>query len=107
MDLEAPVRIKETVPIYYKYALTFEEAAEYFNIGVNRLRMLTSEPNCDFVFGLIHSIHSSPHSVTVCTWKGKGKSPLQVKYINQSYNPNFLTSFIIVICPSISSVKSN
>ena len=49
MDLEVPVRIKETVPIYYKYALTFEEAAEYFNIGINRLRMLTSEPNCDFV----------------------------------------------------------
>lgn len=47
MDLEAPVRIKETVPIYYKYALTLEEAAEYFNIGINRLRILISEPNCD------------------------------------------------------------
>ena len=49
MDLEAPVRIKETVPIQFKYALTLEEAAEYFNIGINRLRILTSEPNCDFV----------------------------------------------------------
>ena len=49
VDLEVPVKIKETVPIYHKYSLTFEEAAEYFNIGINRLRMITSEPNCDFV----------------------------------------------------------
>ena len=48
MDLEVPVKIKETVPIYRKYALTFEEAAEYFNIGINRLRLLITEPNCDF-----------------------------------------------------------
>lgn len=47
--MEAPVRIKEIVPIHCKYALTLEEAAEYFNIGINRLRILTSEPNCDFV----------------------------------------------------------
>ena len=47
--MEAPVRIKETVPIQCKYALTLEEAAEYFNIGINRLRILTYEPNCDFV----------------------------------------------------------
>lgn len=51
MDLEAQEnnKIKGTVPIYFKQNLTLEEASEYSNIGINRLRMLTSEPNCDFV----------------------------------------------------------
>lgn len=50
VDLEVQERIetKEKVPIYFKQNLTLEEAAEYSNIGINRLRMLTSEPECDF-----------------------------------------------------------
>ena len=31
---------KETVPIYKKQNLTLNEAAEYSNIGINRLDML-------------------------------------------------------------------
>lgn len=37
------------MPIYYKQNLTLEEAAEYSNIGINRLRILTDNPGCDFV----------------------------------------------------------
>ena len=37
------------VPIYEKAALTIEEAAEYSNIGQNRLIALLKEPRCTFV----------------------------------------------------------
>ena len=32
-----------------KYALTIDEAAQYFNIGKNKLRELVKEPGCTFV----------------------------------------------------------
>lgn len=40
---------KVKVPIYEKAALTIEEAAEYSNIGQNRLIALLKEPRCTFV----------------------------------------------------------
>ena len=41
--------LKETVPIYQKQNLTISEAAEYSNIGINRLDMLLKQPTCNFV----------------------------------------------------------
>lgn len=38
------------VPIWEKAALTLEEAAAYSNIGVNKLREMTNDDNCSFVF---------------------------------------------------------
>lgn len=38
----------ETVPIYQKLNLTLKEAAEYSNIGINRLTRMVSEPDCPF-----------------------------------------------------------
>lgn len=32
-----------------KYALTIDEAAQYFHIGKNKLRELVKEPGCTFV----------------------------------------------------------
>lgn len=49
MDLEAPVKIKETVPIWKKMNLTIEEAVEYSNIGENTLREEIAKPHCPFV----------------------------------------------------------
>ena len=40
---------KCTVPICEKYALTIEEAAEYSNIGQNRISELLKAPRCSFV----------------------------------------------------------
>ena len=40
---------KVNVPIYEKADLTIEEAAEYNNIGQNRLIALLKEPRCTFV----------------------------------------------------------
>ena len=40
---------KPYVPIYEKVALTIEEAAEYSNIGQNRINSLLKEPRCPFV----------------------------------------------------------
>lgn len=37
------------VPIHLKAALTIREAAEYSNIGVNRIDALLKVPNCPFV----------------------------------------------------------
>lgn len=41
--------MKYEVPIYEKSNLTLEEAAAYFNIGVNKLRQLTDDDKCPFV----------------------------------------------------------
>ena len=37
------------VPIWEKSNLTLEEAAAYFNIGINKLREMTNAKNCVFV----------------------------------------------------------
>lgn len=39
----------ESIPIWEKVNLTIEEAAEYTNIGQNKLRELTRMPLCKFV----------------------------------------------------------
>ncbi len=40
---------KPTIPIWEKSNLTLEEASAYSNIGVNKLRELSDNKNCDFV----------------------------------------------------------
>lgn len=40
---------EDKIPINLKLNLTLKEAAEYSNIGINRLTMMVSEPNCSFV----------------------------------------------------------
>lgn len=39
----------KTVPIHLKMALTIKEAAEYSNIGINKIDSLLRTPNCPFV----------------------------------------------------------
>lgn len=39
----------ERVPIHIKVALTIKEAAEYSNIGINKIDSMLREPNCPFV----------------------------------------------------------
>lgn len=41
--------MKYEVPIWEKYCLTLDEAAAYFGIGVNKLREMSDEPNCQFL----------------------------------------------------------
>ena len=40
---------KETVPIHLKITLTIKEAAEYSNIGINKIESLLKMPRCPFV----------------------------------------------------------
>lgn len=41
---------KYKIPFWEKYTLTIREAAEYFHIGENRLRLIVDEnPHADFV----------------------------------------------------------
>lgn len=41
--------MKETVPIKDKLNLTIEEAAEYSNIGINKICEMAKDPQCPFV----------------------------------------------------------
>ena len=41
--------MEQKVAIENKLALTIREAAEYSNIGINKLDRLLREPNCPFV----------------------------------------------------------
>ena len=41
--------MRNEVPIADKALLTLEEAADYFNIGMNKLRDLTGDDHCPFV----------------------------------------------------------
>lgn len=40
---------EKDIPIWYKRLLTLEEASKVYNIGVNKLRDISNEKNCDFV----------------------------------------------------------
>ena len=37
------------VPIHLKMTLTIKEAAEYSNIGINKIDLMLKQPNCPFV----------------------------------------------------------
>ena len=41
--------MRQEVPINQKLALTIEEAAEYSNIGICKIKELARQPNCPFV----------------------------------------------------------
>ncbi len=38
-----------TIPVWEKANLTLEEAAAYFNIGINKLREIIKDKDCGFV----------------------------------------------------------
>lgn len=41
---------QNTIPVWKRYALTVTEAAEYYHIGENKLRMIADEhPDADFI----------------------------------------------------------
>ena len=40
---------EEKVPIHLKITLTIKEAAEYSNIGINKIDSMLKQPNCPFV----------------------------------------------------------
>lgn len=41
---------KGAIPVWKRYALTVTEAAEYYHIGENKLRMIVDEhPEADFI----------------------------------------------------------
>ena len=40
---------RKKVPIYLKVTLTIKEAAEYSNIGINKIENMLRAPNCPFV----------------------------------------------------------
>ncbi|WP_417018353.1 excisionase [Anaerotignum sp.] len=39
----------QKIPIHLKLTLTIKEAAEYSNIGINKIDSLLRQPNCPFV----------------------------------------------------------
>lgn len=43
------MNMEERIPIPQKVTLTIPEAAEYTNIGINKISSLLRQPNCPFV----------------------------------------------------------
>lgn len=43
------VIIKKEIPIWEKVNLTLEEASAYSGIGINKLREISDDKNCNFV----------------------------------------------------------
>lgn len=41
-------KIEKTIPIWEKVTITVDEAAEYSNIGINKLQKMLGEPGCTF-----------------------------------------------------------
>lgn len=41
--------MRKEVPIWEKSNLTLEEAAAYSGVGINKLREISDDRNCDFV----------------------------------------------------------
>lgn len=41
--------MEKKIPVYEKITLTIPEAAEYTNIGMNKIASLLRQPNCPFV----------------------------------------------------------
>lgn len=41
--------MEQKVPIWQKATLTLEEAASYTGIGINKLREISNDENCNFV----------------------------------------------------------
>lgn len=39
----------QDIPVWEKLNLSFEEAAAYSGIGINKLRSLANDPRCSFV----------------------------------------------------------
>lgn len=37
------------MPIWHKSNLTLTEAAKYFNVGIDKLRKITNDEDCNFV----------------------------------------------------------
>lgn len=48
-DLNNKSKQEKYVPIWHKVLLTLEEASKLFNIGINKLRDMTSAKDCDYV----------------------------------------------------------
>lgn len=40
---------KDNIPVWEKSNLTLNEASEYFGIGINKLKEMTNDNNCNFV----------------------------------------------------------
>lgn len=48
-ELNINVKDEIRVPIHLKMTLTIKEAAEYSNIGINKIDSMLKQPNCSFV----------------------------------------------------------
>lgn len=49
IKMERTDKMIKTIPIWEKITLTVEEAAEYSNIGINRISSMLNEISCPFV----------------------------------------------------------
>lgn len=58
--------MNKEIPIWHKLSLTIEEASELSGIGINKLKEITKDPTCNFIF-----------------WIGKGKKLIKRKQFEE------------------------
>ena len=69
-----------TVPIHLKMTLTAREAAEYSNIGINKIDSMLRSPNCPFVLfvGTKKLVkRGSLNSISAVQWQFEGKFTIE------------------------------
>lgn len=69
-----------TVPIHLKMTLTTKEAAEYSNIGINKIDSMLRSPNCPFVLFVGTKSWSSVgslNSTSAVQWQFEGKFTIE------------------------------
>ena len=69
-----------TVPIHLKMTLTAREAAEYSNIGINKIDNMLRTPNCPFVLfvGTKKLVKRwSLNSTSAAQWQFEGKFTIE------------------------------
>ena len=47
--MKGEMYMKQEIPVWEKLNLSFEEAAAYSGIGINKLRSIANDPRCSFV----------------------------------------------------------
>ena len=70
-----------TVPIHLKMTLTAREAAEYSNIGINKIDSMLRSPNCPFLSCSLGrkswSSVGSLNSTSAVQWQFEGKFTIE------------------------------
>ena len=96
--------MEQEVPIAEKALLTIREAADYYNLGLHKLRELTNDEHCPFVLwnGNIDGSFLFAPAAVFCGYRS-GENCLSV---NRKLCPNGLAAVVITVDHGVRKHKS-